>query len=169
MAIWAPSRAMATATARPMPLSPPVINATLPLSLPTPGYFGVKSGRGCISRSTPGWRSCFCAGIVEASMELLPTQLSSGSERPRVQPVPMSGEFQNHGIDREAVAGLGIDLFDSAVDLGAQHVLHLHRFHHRHGFAGLHLLAFFHRDGDDEARHRAEYVLEAVGGLLHRH
>ena len=40
IAIKAPSRAIATATARPMPLSPPVMTATLSLSLPTPGYFG---------------------------------------------------------------------------------------------------------------------------------
>jgi hypothetical protein len=37
-----------------MPLSPPVMTATLSLSLPTPGYFGRKSGRGVISLSTPG-------------------------------------------------------------------------------------------------------------------
>jgi hypothetical protein len=38
--ISAPSRAIATATARPMPLSPPVMIATRSFSLPTPGYFG---------------------------------------------------------------------------------------------------------------------------------
>jgi len=36
----AASRAMATATARPMPLSPPEISATFPASLPTPGKRG---------------------------------------------------------------------------------------------------------------------------------
>ena len=37
MATSAPSRANRTATARPMPLSPPVMSATLPSSRPLPG------------------------------------------------------------------------------------------------------------------------------------
>src|SRR6476660_249746 len=166
MAIWAPSRAMATATARPMPLSPPVMSATLPLSLPTPGYFGVYSGRGCISRSRPGWRSCVWAGIA---MELLhETKLTQG-ERRRRQAVPDSGEFQDHRIDRQAVAGLGIDLFDGAVDLGAQHVFHLHGLDHGDGLAGFDLLADRDRDRDDQARHRTQHLLAAVGLFLRRH
>jgi hypothetical protein len=36
MATSAPSRANSTATARPMPLSPPVITAALPVSRPEP-------------------------------------------------------------------------------------------------------------------------------------
>jgi hypothetical protein len=56
MATSAPSRANSTATARPMPLSPPVIRATLPASLPLPWCWGrVASGVGVISCSIPGW------------------------------------------------------------------------------------------------------------------
>jgi hypothetical protein len=52
--INAPSRAIAIATARPIPESPPVMTATLSLSFPTPGYFGMYWGCGRISLSTPG-------------------------------------------------------------------------------------------------------------------
>src|SRR5215218_3548348 len=53
------------ATARPMPLSPPVMIATLPSSLPLPRWDGSSArGRGVISASIPGWRACFCGGIL---------------------------------------------------------------------------------------------------------
>src|SRR5262245_49820071 len=40
---------------------------------------------------------------------------------------PALREFEYHGIDVEAVAGLGQDLGDFHVALGFEHVLHLHR------------------------------------------
>ena len=45
MATSAPSLAKAMATARPMPLSPPVISATLPRSLPLPRCCGSSDTR----------------------------------------------------------------------------------------------------------------------------
>src|SRR6185369_6133681 len=84
-------------------------------------------------------------------------------------PTTASGKLQDHRVHRQAVAGLGVDLLHRAVDLGAQHVLHLHRLDHRHGLAGFYFLAFLHRDGNDQPRHGAQHMLEAVGRLLHRH
>src|SRR5262245_3325530 len=51
--------AKATATARPIPLSPPVIRATFPRSL-SPATRGRSPDFGCgdISDCNPGWRSC---------------------------------------------------------------------------------------------------------------
>jgi hypothetical protein len=54
MATLAPSRANSTLTARPMPLSPPVISAVLPSSRPEPAKRGSNSGAGTISVSRPG-------------------------------------------------------------------------------------------------------------------
>src|SRR5438045_4289144 len=57
IAISAPSFAKATDTARPIPLSPPVINATRPSSLPLGRRAGSSNrGRGTIVSSMPGWR-----------------------------------------------------------------------------------------------------------------
>jgi len=65
MATSAPSRANSTATARPMPLSPPVMRATLPASFPDPWCRGPASGSGVISSSIPGcdwrWGGCGCS------------------------------------------------------------------------------------------------------------
>src|SRR5688572_5245320 len=59
----APSLAKTIATARPIPLSPPVISATLPSSFPHALYFGsLALGRGRIFDSSPGRRDCCCAG-----------------------------------------------------------------------------------------------------------
>jgi hypothetical protein len=59
----APSFANAIATARPIPLSPPVMIATLPLSLPVPLCFAsCDLGRGRISDSRPGRRACCWRG-----------------------------------------------------------------------------------------------------------
>src|SRR5438309_1623589 len=57
MATSAPSRAKRAATARPMPLSAPVIRATLPCRRPEPGYRGSHSGLGSSCDSWPGWSS----------------------------------------------------------------------------------------------------------------
>ena len=46
-----------------MPLSPPVTSATLPSSLPTPGWRGMKSGAGVISCSSAGIESWDWAGM----------------------------------------------------------------------------------------------------------
>jgi hypothetical protein len=63
MSTSAPSRAKAIATARPMPLSPPVISAALPSSLPLPTYeCSPKSGAVDILDSSPG--GC-CAGVAK--------------------------------------------------------------------------------------------------------
>ena len=48
MAMLAPSRANSTLTARPMPLSPPVINAVLPSRRPEPAKRGSNSGCGTV-------------------------------------------------------------------------------------------------------------------------
>ena len=65
MATSAPSRANSTATARPMPESPPVISATLPSSLPAALYSGASyCGRGRSSASMPGFS---CAGPGRAA------------------------------------------------------------------------------------------------------
>ena len=62
MATSAPSRAYSTATARPMPESPPVIKATFPWSFPEPLYLGAwYCGRGSSSDSSPGLSRC-CLG-----------------------------------------------------------------------------------------------------------
>src|SRR5512144_370962 len=54
------------ATARPMPLSPPVITAALPTSLPDPVYVSSpQSGRGVIRAWVPG-TSCCCTGWLMA-------------------------------------------------------------------------------------------------------
>src|SRR4029079_13065498 len=58
----APSLAKASAIARPMPLSPPVISATLPSSLPLPRLSCLLSGCGSILYSRPGLRFCCCGG-----------------------------------------------------------------------------------------------------------
>src|SRR3954447_12357112 len=56
------------ATARPMPLSPPVITATLSVSLPEPRYdFSPQSGTGSILDWTPG-TSCCCAGWLMSGL-----------------------------------------------------------------------------------------------------
>src|SRR5829696_10595832 len=47
----------------------------------------------------------------------------SSEQRPNVTAL---GEFHDDGIDRQAVAFLGVDLGNGAVPLGAQHILHLH-------------------------------------------
>src|SRR5262249_52111613 len=166
IAIFAPSRAMATATARPIPLSPPVMSATLSFSLRTPGYFG-SSGSGRILLSTPGWWSCFWAGIVVVDME--PSELAIRRANARPYGQFRSGEFEDNGVHGQAVAWLGIDLPDRAVDLGTQHVLHFHRFHHRDRLAGFDFLAFFHSDRNDKAGHRAKHFLSRVGNLSWRH
>src|SRR5450631_2473452 len=88
---------------------------------------------------------------------------------PGIVPRASLRKLQNHRVDRQAVARLGVDLFHYAVDLGAQHVFHLHGFHHRYGLAGLDLLAFLDRDRHHQSRHRAEHVLAGVGDLLRRH
>src|SRR5215831_284715 len=80
-----------------------------------------------------------------------------------------SGEFQNHGIHAKAVAWPGIDLFHSAVDLGAQHVLHFHGFDDGDGLASLDLLTFLHGNRDDQTRHWTQHLLPRVGSLLWRH
>src|SRR5512144_2928241 len=60
MATWAPSLANATATARPMPESPPVTSARFPSSRPRPLYSRISScGSGAISLVTPGY-CCSC-------------------------------------------------------------------------------------------------------------
>src|SRR6266516_7943422 len=62
MATLAPSLAKATATARPMPESPPVISARRPSSRPRPVYPCISSaGCGLISPAVPGY-GCCCAG-----------------------------------------------------------------------------------------------------------
>jgi len=59
----APSRANITATARPIPESPPEMRATFPLSFPEPAYNGaLYCGRGWTFVSRPG-DSCRCFGI----------------------------------------------------------------------------------------------------------
>src|SRR6478609_7134198 len=63
MAVSAPSLAYAMATARPIPLSPPVISATLFSNLPLPPCSGPwLFGRGVMSFSSPGCRDCCCGG-----------------------------------------------------------------------------------------------------------
>ena len=58
----APSRAKAMATARPMPLSPPVITAFLPASRPLPLYeVSPWSGTGFMASVVPGI-GCCCFG-----------------------------------------------------------------------------------------------------------
>ena len=57
-----PSR-NAIATARPMPLSPPVMSALRPCNFPLPRCAGSsEEGRGVISCSRPGCVDCFCFG-----------------------------------------------------------------------------------------------------------
>src|SRR5262245_21320247 len=80
-----------------------------------------------------------------------------------------SGEFEDNGVHSQAIAWLGIDLLDRAVDLRAQDVLHLHRFHNRDRLAGLDFLALFHSDRNDETGHRAKHFLAGVGNLSWRH
>jgi len=65
--------------------------------------------------------------------------------------------------------GLALTFFTVPSIFGAQHVFHLHGFNHRHGFAGLHFLAFLDGDGDDQARHRTQHEFGGVGRLFHRH
>src|SRR5690349_3470470 len=68
MATSAPSRANRAATARPMPLSAPVISATLPFSRPEPGKKGSQSGFGFNSLSWPGsWSSWTISTVSVAS------------------------------------------------------------------------------------------------------
>src|SRR6516225_10550562 len=80
-----------------------------------------------------------------------------------------SSEFQDHGVDREAVARLGMYFLHRAVALGAQHVLHLHRLNDGKRFTRLDLLALTHRDRYDETGHGAAHGLAAVRGGLDRH
>src|SRR5262245_34463511 len=80
-----------------------------------------------------------------------------------------SGEFQDNGGHGQAIAWLGIDFLDRAVDLGAQDVLHLHRFDNRDRLAGLDFLALFHSNRNDETGHRAKHFLARVGNLSWRH
>ena len=54
----------------------------------------------------------------------------------------VSGEYENQRIHRQRRAGGGVDFLHCAVALGAQHVLHLHRFNYGERFAGLDLLSF---------------------------
>src|SRR5438094_661769 len=62
MATSAPSLAKATATARPIPESPPVTSARRPSSRPRPVYSRISSaGSGLISPAVPGY-CCCCAG-----------------------------------------------------------------------------------------------------------
>src|SRR6185369_2894037 len=82
----APSRAKSTATARPIPESPPVIKATLSFSLPAPAYRGAWCrGRGFSFASMPGFGWC-CAGIGERGSSSLPLPLPEarffGARRP---------------------------------------------------------------------------------------
>ena len=46
-------------------------------------------------------------------------------------------ELQDHRVDGEAVAGLGVDRLDRAGFFGAQDILHLHRLDHGERLAGL--------------------------------
>src|SRR5262245_19950459 len=80
-----------------------------------------------------------------------------------------SGEFEDNGVHSQAIAWLGIDLLDRAVDLGAQDVLHLHRFHNRDRLAGHDFLPLFHSDRNDETGHRAKHFLARTGNLSWRH
>lgn len=62
MAMSAPSFAKAIATARPIPLSPPVIMAALPSSFPLPRCFeSWETGLRSISDSCPGRFGCECS------------------------------------------------------------------------------------------------------------
>src|SRR5215510_5443068 len=80
-----------------------------------------------------------------------------------------SGEFEDNGIHGQAIARLGIDLLHRTVDLGTQHVFHLHRFHDGHRLPGFDFLALFHGDRNDETGHRAKDFLSRVGNLSWRH
>src|SRR5262245_51079850 len=53
----------------------------------------------------------------------------------------LSRKLHDHGIDGEAVAGLGLDGLDHTVALGTEDILHLHGLHHAQGLAGFDLLA----------------------------
>src|SRR5579863_4712513 len=81
----------------------------------------------------------------------------------------MLGKLHDDGINGDAVAGLYRYLFDDAVTLGAQDILHLHRLDDSQSLAGLNLLAFADRDRNNEARHRAANRFLAAGKLLCRH
>src|SRR4051812_28958046 len=76
---------------------------------------------------------------------------------------------QDHGIDREAVAGPNLDALDDAVAFRAEHVLHFHGLDHRERLADLDLLALGNRDGTHQSGHGTAQRLAAVGGRPYRH
>src|SRR5690349_10441402 len=67
----APSRAKSAATARPIPLSAPVIRATLPLRRSEPLYRGSQSGLGSSWLSWPGSWSSWTIGSMTSDIDLL--------------------------------------------------------------------------------------------------
>src|SRR5215469_9802231 len=90
--------------------------------------------------------------------------------RPLPLSTPAAGtksfEFEDDLIDRQAVARRGGDARDTAVALGTQHVLHLHRLDDGQRLAGFDLLAGRDRDRDQESRHRRQQMTRLLRGRL---
>ena len=82
--------------------------------------------------STPGWLS------------------EAAKPHPRA-----SGEFHDHGVDRERLARLNEDRLHFRVALGDERIFHFHRLDDAEHLAGFDVLADDDRDRFDEARHRA--------------
>src|SRR4029079_5394245 len=78
-------------------------------------------------------------------------------------------KLQYHGIDIEAVAGLGQNLGDFGIALGLEHILHLHRLDDAERVARGNLLAFADIERHDERGDRAEQKLGRVGLGFGRH
>ena len=96
---FAPSLANAIATARPMPLSPPVMSAVFPSSLPLPTYsFASAAGGGRIGCSRPGCCVWCCGGLMADFSCCL--DMASSFERAAI---PERGRI--HAIDPRGACG----------------------------------------------------------------
>ena len=75
-------------------------------------------------------------------------------------------ELGQHLVGADAVAGLDVDHRDGAVALGADDVLHLHRFDDAERLARLHFLPGRDIHRDHQPWHRRDHQLGGVGDLL---
>ena len=126
MATSAPSRANSTATARPMPKSPPVISATLPSSFPSPcrrARHTSAPDRACVPRRA--WRG---AAWETAAPDIREPRAARGRLFFSRLPGGLSGRRYAGscsaarrclGVARLGIARLGVAAFDAALAGGA--------------------------------------------------